>query len=84
MGLLCGKGGFSVEVPFEEVFGIFDGYDEKDTGSPEPFDVYESRDGFARIDGVSFEVAHPFDVLLLFHRLTEVGNACGRGIVGCC
>ena len=75
---LSGEGAFPVEAPFIDVLGPFDTDDEIDARSPFPGDMDESGDGFAGLNGVSLEIAHAFDVLLLLHRQPEVCHALGR------
>ena len=80
-------GVFAVESPLKEVFGTAD-IDDKDHPIPlYPCGVDIPADGITRINGISFQVAHLFDVSFILLRLGEIGNSLLGGLigdVGCC
>lgn len=80
-------GVFAVESPLKEVFGTAD-IDDKDHPVPfYPCGIDTPADGVARINGVSFQVAHLLDVPFVLLRLGEIGNSLLGGLigdVGCC
>lgn len=80
-------GVFAVESPLKEVFGTANIDDKDHPVSLYPCGVDISADGVARINGVSFQVAHLFDAPFVLLRLGEIGNSLQGGLigdVGCC
>ena len=80
-------GVFAVESPLKEVFDTADIDDKDHPVSLYPCGVDIPADGVARINGISFQVAHLLDVSFVLLRLGEIGNSLLGGLisdVGCC